>query len=104
MGAREKKQMRESERGGMKERICRALDLCPDVFAGESHIEIRGRGCVTVSGCGKILTYTPHTIRLSLKKGALLIEGERLLCSSYCAGAVRIDGCVRRVEFEEESL
>ena len=90
------------ERAGMKERICRALDLLPDTFGAESCVEIRGRGSVTVSGTRKILTYTPELIRLALHHGSLRIEGRRLLCTSYFSGSVGIDGRIDRVCFEED--
>ncbi len=98
----EKKHGEREERGSVKERLCRALDLPPDVFAGESLVEIRGRGFLAVSGCCGILDYTPEQIRLSLKRGSLRVEGERMLLSSYLAGAVGIDGRIRSVRFEEE--
>ena len=84
------------------ERICRALDLPPDVLPGESLVEIRGRGLLTVSGCRGISEYTPERIALSLKRGRLLVEGRGLGCASYLAGAVSIDGRIDSVHFEEE--
>ncbi|MBR2354074.1 MAG: YabP/YqfC family sporulation protein [Clostridia bacterium] len=89
------------DRGGMKERLCRALDLSPDIFPGETLVELRGRGSLSVSGCRGILDYTPELIRLSLKKGNLLIEGRRLSCASYLAGSVGIDGQIDSLRFEE---
>ena len=97
---REKEQNREG-RESVRERIWRALDLLPDVFPGESLVEIRGRGLMSVSGCRGILDYTPERIRLSLKHGSLLVEGERLVCTSYLAEAVGIDGRILGVRFEE---
>ncbi len=89
------------EKAGLRERISRHLDIPPDVFPGESLIEIRGRGSVTVRGGGRILTYTPEEIRIALKHGCLSVQGRRLVCTSYYVGAVGIDGCVCRIFFEE---
>ncbi len=89
------------KRERMRERICRALDLYPDTLAGESCVEIRGRGFLSVSGCLEILCYTPERICLSLKRGSLSVEGERLVCTSYMAGAVGIEGRIACVRFEE---
>ncbi len=97
-----RKRENREERGSVKERLCRALDLPPDVFPGESLVEIRGRGFLSVSGCRGILDYTPDEIRLSLRKGSLRVEGKRLICTSYLAGAVGIDGQILSVRFEEE--
>lgn len=97
----EKKQARREERGTWKERLCQRLDVPPDLFPGEGLVEIRGRNAVSIRGCGKILLYTPEEIRVGLKRGCLRIEGKRLICTSYHAGAVGIDGFIDRVSFEE---
>lgn len=92
---------RETDREGMRERLCRNLDIPPDLLPGAGLIELRGRGEMTVSGCGKILLYTPEEIRIQLKEGSLSVCGKRLSCTSYHAGAVGIDGYICRVSFEE---
>ncbi len=97
----EKKRARSEERGGWKERLCQRLDLPPDVFLGEGLVEIRGRYAVCVKGCGKILTYTPEEICVRMGQGCLRIEGKRLICTSYHAGAIGVDGMIDRVSFEE---
>ena len=101
---------RDSERRSEKEdklkfseRMCRALDIEPDVLFGSSLIEIRGQGAVTISGSGKILDYTDEEIRIALKKGAVVINGKHLICASFCAGKVRIEGRVKSVKFEDVS-
>ena len=90
-----------AEKAGLRERLCRGLDIPPDLLPGNALIELRGQNAVTVRGCGRILLYTPEEIRLGLKKGYLSICGKRLVCTSYYAGAVGIDGYIRRVSFEE---
>ena len=89
------------ERPGFRERICRGLDIPPDLLPGAGLVEIRGRNSVTVKGCGRILVYTPEEIRIGLKSGCLSVTGKRLVCTSYYAGAVGIDGYICRVSFEE---
>ncbi len=69
---------------------------------GEGLIELRGRASVTVRGSGAILTYTPTVIRLGFGKEVLRIEGTALICSSYFLGAVRVDGKIGALSFEEE--
>ena len=86
----------------VRERLCHALDVQPDVFLLESLVEIRGKNCVAVSGSGRVLTYTDKVIRLTLAKGVLRIEGERLCCTSYHYGAAVVDGLISCVCFEEE--
>ena len=90
------------EKISVRERLCHALDVQPDVFLFESLVEIRGRNCVAVSGSGRVLTYTDNVIRLTLAKGVLRIEGERLCCASYHYGATVVDGLISCVCFEVE--
>lgn len=90
------------DRSDMRERLCHALDIQPDIFPGESFVEIRGRNSVTVKGSGRVLTYTDTLIRFALCKGVLRIEGRRLCCSSYHSGAAVVDGRISLVCFEEE--
>lgn len=96
---------RKSEKEGrlcFSERICRALDIEPDAAPHTSLVEIRGRSAVTVGGGGRILDYTDSEIRLALKKGAIAIRGKRLVCASFCAGKVRIEGRIESVSFEDD--
>ena len=90
------------DRADMRERLCHALDIQPDIFPGGSFVEIRGRNSVTVKGSCRVLTYTDCLIRFSLGKGVLRIEGRRLCCSAYHCGAAVVDGHISLVCFEEE--
>ena len=96
--------MAKKQRGetrSVRERICRQLDIVPDCLPGECMVELRGRHEVIVSGGGKILLYTPEQIRIALKRGALSVVGQRLVCTSYYVGAVGIEGLIFGVSFEE---
>lgn len=84
------------------ERLCRALDIEPDVLPHSSLVEIRGKSAVSVSGGGKILEYTDGEIKLALKKGAIAIRGRHLVCASFCVGKIRIEGQIESVSFEED--
>ncbi len=86
-------------RESLREIVSRKLDIQPDIIPGGSLFEVRGRSSMTVSGCGKILLYTPQEIRLSLKKSMLSVKGSSLICTSYYAGAVGIDGCIDSISF-----
>ena len=89
---------------GVAERICRALDIEPDALPNSSLVEIRGRSAVSISGGGKILTYTDEEIRVASKKGAISIIGRHLICSSFCVGKIRIEGRIKSVKFEDINL
>lgn len=94
--------MDKREKRDIKERLCHALDIQPDIFPRESLVEIRGRNSVTVRGGGKMLTYTDALIRIQAGKGILRIEGRRLCCTAYHVGTTVIDGRIDTVSFEEE--
>ena len=86
----------------IRERLCAALDITPDVLPHGTLVEIRDRGYVHISGCERILNYTQSLIRVSLRDGAIAVSGERLLCSSFCRGELGIEGKILGVCFEEE--
>ena len=94
--------MSEKQKPSMKERIRRALDIPPDAIFRDSMIEIRGRGMITVHGCERIARYLPGEIRIVSAGGGILILGESLICVSFCAGSVGIEGRVHSVAFLEE--
>ena len=87
------------ERVSLSEKLNRHLDITPDVLPHGSLIELRGRKSLSVTGCGKILEYTPEKIRVALKKDELCISGCRLLCTSYHRGEIGIDGVIESVSF-----
>ncbi len=75
------------------------LDIPADLGSGGIRLELRGRNTLTVHGCRKILDFSTCAIRLALPGVDLLVEGDRLTCTSYLAGAVGIEGCICRLEF-----
>lgn len=83
------------------EMIYGVLDIQPDTLPYGTLIEIRGRGSVTLRGCGHVLLYTDSEMRFSCHGGQICIKGRRLLCSSYCRGAAVIDGIIDAITFEE---
>lgn len=89
------------ERAGVRERVCKALDIVPDTLPGSGTVEIRGRHSVSISEGGKILAYTPERVSVAAFGGQVSVLGKRLVCTSYCRGSVRIDGYVCSVVFEE---
>ena len=91
------------KKAGWRERVNRALDIPPDLWPHGTLIEIRGRESMTVRGGGKILVYTPERICLALGEGVLSVCGRRLFCTSYCVGAIGIDGQIDDVRFAEDA-
>ena len=79
------------------------LDFPPDMFEGGMRLELRGRNSLLVHGCRRILHYAPEEMRLKMKSCVLCIKGERLICHSYLAGAVGIEGKIDGICFCEEA-
>jgi sporulation protein YqfC len=92
---------RDTNRESLRERVCRGLDIEPDVFPGEGMVEIRGRSSMIVRGCGRILVYKPDEIRLEMGVSEITVWGEKLVCTSYYLGAVGIEGQIKAINFEE---
>lgn len=77
------------------------LDIPADVLGGGIRLDMRGRNTLTVHGCQGILDYAPGEIRLSLGSSSLVVCGQRLICTSYLAGAVGIEGFIMSIRFED---
>jgi sporulation protein YqfC len=91
----------ERERRSLTEWLAVKLDIPADTLAHGLRLDMRGRNTPTVHGCTDILDYSPCTIRLALADCTLTVCGRRLICTSYLAGAVGIDGCICSLQFED---
>ena len=76
-------------------------ELPSDALAGETRIELRGRNLLFVQGCRRILKYSPELISLEVKGDSVSIAGERLVCTSYHAGGVSVEGRIVSLSFSE---
>lgn len=92
---------RKEERGDLKERLCAALDISPDLLPGGFSVDIRGRNQVSIAGGGRIVLYTPKRVSIEVSGGQVTVTGKRLCCVSYLAGAVDIQGCVDAVYLDK---
>lgn len=97
-----RKEKNKSERTGIGEKIRKSLDLSPDILPHGSRVEIRGGKAVNIYGCGRILGYTPQNIRVELVDKVLSVCGEGIVCVSYSAGEIGLEGDIYTVSFEEE--
>ena len=82
-----------------KEWLAVERDIPPELLSGGCFIEIRGRNSVVVRGCRRILVYSDTKVVLKTKKDIVSVEGKRLTCISYLAGAVLVEGFVDSVNF-----
>ena len=94
----------ENERRPLTEWLAVKLDIPADTLTDGLRLDMRGRNTLTVHGCTGILDYSPCEIRLALRDGVLSVLGQRLICTSYLAGAVGIDGCICALRFEDEEV
>lgn len=95
-----KHQVTKSSRRSISEWLSVRLDIPADLSDG-LRLDLRGRHTLTVHGCRRILDFTPCEIRLSLPETTLVVCGERLICTSYLAGAVGIEGLISGLRFED---
>jgi sporulation protein YqfC len=86
-------------RPSLLERLAVQFDVPADILDGGIRLDMRGRNTLTVHGCTRILDFSPCEIRLSLRDCILIVVGERLICTSYLAGAVGIEGLIHSVCF-----
>lgn len=77
------------------------LDVPSDLLDGGIRLDMRGRNCLTVHGCTRILHFSPEAVCLELGNCALTVRGHRLICTSYLAGAVGVEGCICCMEFSD---
>ena len=75
------------------------LDMPADALDGGIRLDMRGRNTLTVHGCTGILDFSPCEISLLLGECTLIVGGQRLICTSYLAGAVGIEGCICTIRF-----
>ncbi len=76
------------------------LDIPADLGDG-MRIDLRGRHTLIVHGCRRIENFSPSEISLRLPVARLVICGERLICTSYLAGAVGIEGKINALRFDD---
>ncbi|MBO5416255.1 MAG: YabP/YqfC family sporulation protein [Clostridia bacterium] len=90
-----------NERQSIGERLRKTLELDGDILPHSFMLEVRGRSGLMLRGAGRILLYTPEEIRLRVRGAEISVRGEGLICSSYYADAVGIEGRISSISFEE---
>ncbi len=90
-----------SERPTLSEWLAVKLDIPADALGGGIRLDLRGRHTLTVHGCTAILDFSPEIIRLCLGESTLEVCGQRLICTSYLAGAVGIEGFICSIRFSD---
>lgn len=90
-----------AERRPFGEWLAVRLDIPADLLDGGIRLDMRGRNSLTVHGCTRIMDFSPCEVRLSLGDCTLTVSGQRLICTSYLAGAVGIEGCICGISFQD---
>ena len=81
-------------------RVSRFLDVPSDMLLGGCYLEMHGQNHLRLQGCKRILCYTSEEIVLGLRRGRVRIRGRDLVCISYHAGWVIIEGWVCGVDLQ----
>ena len=89
--------MENEEKSSLKKRF--AARYGSSVLTARELVVMRGRSCVTVYGCQRILHYSPREIRLDAGRRGVSVTGERLYCASFTAGTVNVEGVVEGVRY-----
>ena len=99
------KDKKKEEKRSILEYLALQGDIGGDSLAGDIYLEMRGRNCLLVKGCRRILGYSPECILLEVKNGKLTLMGKRLVCTSFHSGSIGIEGEISSLTFgakEEE--
>lgn len=75
------------------------LALPSDALLGEVRIEMRGRETLFVSGCRRIIKYSPEEIVFAVKGFSIDIKGRSMICTTYHYGSVTVEGCICSITF-----
>ena len=96
--------MKDKDKNSFSERLCRALDMPPEILPSSVSVEIHGRSAVKIQGAKGILLYSPEEIRVDApRRGEYIsVKGCALSCSSYNMGAIGVEGRISSVSFEEK--
>ena len=95
------KDKKDGSRQSLAEKINKTLDIPAEALPSGTLISITGRSSVFFEGKIKILLYSPENIRISLGKETVCIFGKRLVCTSYSARTLTVDGYILSVSFDE---
>ncbi|MBQ9784531.1 MAG: YabP/YqfC family sporulation protein [Clostridia bacterium] len=69
-----------------------------DTFRADS-IVLRGEKTATVYGCRRILRYGRERVCLLQAKRRVCVSGEGLICTSFSAGTVTLEGRIAGVRY-----
>lgn len=89
----------QKDKRGFLELLAVKAELPNDVLGSDLRIELRGRHTLFMQGCRRILKYSPNEMIMSARGFDVVIEGERLICSTYHSGTVTVEGNVLSVRF-----
>ncbi len=94
------KQNEKERKRGISEYLSTVSEIPSDAMCGEVRIELRGRYQLFLTGCRRIIKYSPELMVLAVKGDLLNVSGERLICTSYHGGTVSIEGNILSVRFD----
>ena len=88
------------KRGRVGSFFSEAVSLPSDAFSSDFGIEMRGRELLFISGCRRIIRYTPEEMTFAAKGFFVTVRGERLVCTTFHGGSVTVEGRINAFDFE----
>ena len=90
----------DKKRHGLRDTIINGMGLPSDALLGEVRIEMRGRGLMLLGGCRRILKYSAEEICFKVKGFCVTVKGGGLVCTTFHAGNVTVEGDIENITFD----
>ena len=91
----------DKKRSGWREAIINGIGLPSDALLGEVRLEMRGRGLLLLGGCRRIMKYSSDEICFKVKDFCITVRGAELICTTFHAGNVTVEGKICGIAFDE---
>jgi len=89
------------EKGELERRITDFLDLPKEVFLDLPKITLLGNMQLFIENHYGIIEYAPGIIRISSKKGEIIVTGTNLVIETILAEEINIAGKIQEIKFTD---
>lgn len=91
-------QQKNDQENEKKRRLAKGMKIGSDLFSRDTLV-LRGETAAVVYGCKRILLYEKDRICLSLGNRQITLMGEDLICTSFTAGSVTVEGVIHGTSY-----